>query len=248
MDVIENNSNFKHYSNFVDFEYDKSFNKVDFEYRNSRDFCVAVVSYYCFDNSSYEISNRSFTYSASKPLLEQSDLVNAIKADLGGLNKTWFLSFALFSTDQKAGTHPNLQLVALPNESIRYDGGSFPLNKFDKLNYGCYAYVYDKNFVNAQGTYFIDSAGDYISEPVAGQWWEISEEDQRVVLESSGNVSIYQNSEKSFNSALDLIGTSLSGISTLLETRLIGDFTIGAVIAIPLSLTLIIWLVRALKK
>lgn len=248
MDVIENNTKFKHYSNFVDFEPEKSFTFADGEYRNGRDFCVAVVSYYCFDNSSYEISNRSFIYSAPKPLLEQQDLINAIKSDLGNLNKTWFVSFALASTDLKAGTHLNLQLVALHNESIRYDGGAFPLNKFDKLNYGCYAYVYDKNFVNSQGTYFIDSSGDYISEPVAGEWWDISEDGQRVVLESFGNVSIYQNSEKSFNSALDLIGTSLSGISTLLETRLIGDFTIGAVIAIPLSLSLIIWLVRALKK
>ena len=248
MDVIENNTEFKHYSNFVDFEFEKSFSKVDFEYRNSRDFCVAVVSYYCFDNTSYEISNRSFIYSASKPLLEQNDLINAIKDDLGNFNKTWFLSFALASTDKNAGTHPNLQLFSLANDSIRYDGGSFPLNKFDKLNYGCYAYVYDKNFVNAEGTYFIDSSGDYISEPVAGQWWDLSENEQRVVLESSGNVSIYQNADKSFNSALDLIGTSLSGISTLLETRLIGDFTIGAVIAIPLSLSLIIWLVKALKK
>ena len=248
MDIFENKVNFKHSSNFVDFEYDASFSKVDSEYRNGNAFCVAVVSYYCFDNTTYEISNRSFIYSASKPLLEKADLISSIKSDLLNLNKTWFVSFALASTDQNAGTHPNLQLFSLANDSIRYDGGSFPLNHFDKLNFGCYAYLYDKNFVNAVGTYFVDSSGDYISEPVAGQWWELSESDQRVVLESSGNVSIYQNADKPFKSALDLIGSSLSGLSSLLETHLIGDFTIGAVISIPLSLTLIIWLVKALKK
>ena len=248
MDIVENKVDFKHFSNFVDFEYEKSFSKVDSEFRNGNDFCVACVSYYVFDNSTYELSNRSFVYSSAKQTLEQSDLVNAIKSDLGNLNKTWFVSFALSSIYENSGTHPRLQLYSLRNNSAYYSGGDFPLNKFDKLNYGCYARVYDKSLVNSVGTYFIDSSGDYIQEAVPGQWWDLSESDQRIELEITGNVSIYQSSDRSFDSALDLVGTSLSGISTLLETHLIGDFTIGAVIAIPLSLSLIIWLVKALKK
>lgn len=49
-------------------------------------------------------------------------------------------------------------------------------------------------------------------------------------------------------SALGVVGNALTGLVGLLDHQLIGGFTIGACVAIPLALTLVVTLVKALSK
>lgn len=237
-----------------------SFNTTYEHFRlNQYNYCYGQGLVFYVDTSSHSIGYKPVTYwSSSQSSLTKPNFTSEVNS-LMRPSEHWFYAFCLSTnSNDHTALSPVLELNFIRDTSMFHEqGGDYLLDqisnfKFD-ITYTLYGLDWstlDPSLDNDIGLFTLSNKEGF--EPVSRQpvwdWWEIRDNNQIVNIRSDSGAYLATPEKGGFDSALQIVGSSFGSLTNLLDHQLIGGFTIGAIIAIPLCLTLVVTLIRALKK
>lgn len=232
------------YDEFVQDHFGHSYGRYIYVGLNTSDNSLVVGSDYIVKNTE-EITKQVFT-----------DWVSARITPANGI--IWYFAYGLFTqTFDSSKDTPQLVQNYVFNSSYRVGVSgpfehSFSNFKF-KVSTICDGVAWSELQIVADSGKFtntnIEGQSDFEgAKQPSVNWWSQRKAVQRVTFSGEVSCDYYIDERIGFNSALDIVGTSLSGLTSILDTPLIGGLSIGAVISIPLALSLIVMLLKALKS
>ena len=237
-----------------------SFGSLYGDFRNDNfNHCYGQGLVFYVDTSSHSIGYKPVTYwSDTQTLLTKGNFTSEVNY-LMRPSEHWFYAFCLStnSSDHSA-LAPSLELNFIKDTSMFHEQGNDYLvdqisNFKFEITYTLYGLTWstsDPSLDSDIGLFTISNKEGF--EPVSRQpvwdWWEIRDDTQIVNIRSDSGAYLATPDKGGFDSALDIVGSSFGSLTSLLDHQLIGGFTIGAIIAIPLCLTLVVTLIKALKK
>lgn len=238
-----------------------TFNDMQEHFRKQEyNYCLGEGLAFYVDTSSHSIAYKPVVYySDSQTLLTKENFISEVSS-LMLPSQHWFYAVCLSSNmSMHDKTSPYLEFNQVKDTSMFHQQGSdYFLDQISNFNYDIVCTCYDLGWSTIDpslntdvGTfnYSNKEGSESIFRQPSWDWWEERESKNQVVNFKSSSSAYLATPEKGgFDSALEIVGSSFGSLTDILDHQLIGGFTIGAIIAIPLCLTLVVTLIRALKK
>lgn len=220
----------------------------------NQNFVYSDFVYFFVDTDSEQIlasTGRYFVTSSRSGRLYREDFREFMDTYARNQGVNWAFS-AYVSTDSShlGNSSPSLEAGFVTNPSYYYESGDYFLHMISNFKYHIAFIESLKEETSSTGHLWVENYNpdnDKDSQPSLS-WWQGSPTSQsvRIFSDVEGHVAVPESG--AFDNALEIVGTSLSGLTSLLDHQLIGGLSIGAIIAIPLSLTLIITIIKALRS
>ena len=238
-----------------------TFNNMQEHFRLGHyNYCLGHGVAFFVDTSTHSIGYKPVVYYSDSQTSLTKDNFTSTVSSLMLPSQHWFYACVL-STNMVMHDRltPLLEFNQVKDTSLFHEQGTdYFLDQISNFNYDIVVTCYDLGWSSIDPSLNIDvgsfnysnkEGSESIFRQPAWDWWEERDSSNQVVNFKSSSSAYLATPEKSgFDSALDIVGSSFGSLTNLLDHQLIGGFTIGAIIAIPLCLTLVVTLIRALKK
>lgn len=236
-----------------------SFNSVHHDFRNGvYNSCFGQYCYFYFKPDGSCGYRFGTYYSDSAPSIGKDEFTSLIQSNLH-TDETWFFGYILSSNSEQHMHNelsPVLELNWARNNSVfRVDGSSMVKGQVESFVYDLRCSVFDSVWDDWTGedsgwfTLSNKEGSENVSQQPSDVWWNSSAGTQRINFWSESKAIVnYADESEGLGSALGVVGNALTGLTSILDHQLIGGFTIGACVAIPLCLTLVVTLIKALSK